>query len=161
MSDASGSSAEHAYRATQIIHRYTVYAAGATALWPTPLWPVSSPAVTALQLQLLSALAAHYNVPFSRAKFTPLVASLGGGVLSYGIGQMPWSIAVKAWLLTVPVIGVPLRFASGPIVLAAYTYALGRAFASHLAQGRDADSFDMREVRTEALRLWKESPSST
>src|SRR4051812_19106143 len=96
--------AEHAYRATQIVHRHVVYAAGATALWPTPLWAISAPAVTAMQLRMLSQLAQHYDASFSPATLTPIVASVGGGLLSYGIARLPWSMAAKAWLLAVPVI---------------------------------------------------------
>jgi uncharacterized protein (DUF697 family) len=149
---AARRSAVHAYRATQIIHRHVAYAAGATALWPTELWPVSAPAVTTLQLRMLSKLAEHYDAQFSPATLAPIVASLSGGLLSYGLGRLPWSVAAKAWLLAVPVIGLPLRFATGPVALGGYTYALGRAFAAHLAAGGATDTFNVSDFRMGMLR---------
>lgn len=144
--------AQRSYEAAQIVNRHALYVAGATAGWQTLLWALSSPAVTVLQLKMLAALAEHYRVPFSPATAKPVLASLTGGVLSYMISRMPILMAVKAWLLTIPAVGVPLRFASGPALLAAYTYVLGHAFMQHFEAGGDVVDFDLRTLKAEALR---------
>jgi uncharacterized protein (DUF697 family) len=143
---------ERSYEAMLIVHRYALYVAAATAVWQTPLWALSSPTVTVLQLKMLGALAEHYGAPFSPAAAKPVLASLAGGVLSYVISRLPALMAVKAWLLTIPAIGVPLRFASGPGLLAAYTWVLGRAFLRHFEAGGGVTDFDVRAFQTEALR---------
>jgi hypothetical protein len=151
----SPSPAQRSYAAKQIVHRHALYVAAATAGWQTPLWAVSSPAVTVLQMKMLGALAEHYDVPFSQASAKPVLASLAGGALSYVISRLPLLMAVKAWLLTIPAIGIPLRFATGPALLAAYTVLLGGAFARHFEAGGDLTNFDVSRFNVEALRALK------
>ena len=146
------SSAQRSHEATQIVHRYAVYVGAATAGWNTAFWPVSSPLVTALQLKMLRSLAEHYGIAFSPASAKPLIASLAGGAMSYVISRMPILMAVKTWMVAIPVIGVPLRFATGPILLAAYTTVVGKAFARHFEAGGSVTDFDVRRFKVEALR---------
>ena len=68
------------------------------------------------------------------------------------MSRLPVLMAVKAWLLTIPAIGVPLRFATGPALLAAYTYVVGRAFARHFEAGGDLTDFDISRFKAETLR---------
>lgn len=86
-------------------------------------------------MRMLSALAEHYGIPFTPASVKPALASIAGGALSYAVSGTPVLIFMKAWLLTIPAIGIPLRFATGPALLATYTYFLGRAFAEHFEAG--------------------------
>lgn len=146
------SPAQRSYKARQIVHRHALYVAAATAGWHTSMWALSSPAVTVLQLKMLAALAEHYSVPFSQASAKPVLASLAGGALSYIVSRLPLLMAVKAWLLTIPAVGIPLRFATGPALLATYTYVLGSAFGRHFEAGGDLTDFDVSRFKTETLR---------
>jgi uncharacterized protein (DUF697 family) len=147
------SQAERHFTAMQIVNRHVIYVVGATAAWQSPLWALSSPAVTVLQLKMLGALANHYDVAFSQTSAKPVLASIAGGFLNYAISRLPLFMAVKAWMLTVPVIGLPLRFATGPTLLGAYTYVLGLAFTNHFEAGGDLTDFNVEAFNREALRL--------
>lgn len=141
------------YEAMRVVRRHALYVAAASAAWQTPCWALSSPVVTVLQLKMLAALAGHYHVPFSSAKIKPVLASLAGGFLNYTVSRLPLFTVAKAWLTVVPVIGIPLRVASGPAILAGYTYVLGRAVTRHLEAGGNLDDVDLASFRNEALRL--------
>jgi hypothetical protein len=51
------------------------------------------------------------------------------------------------------VVGVPLRFGVGPLAVAAYTYALGRAFVSHYERGGSYHDFTAAVFRAEVRRM--------
>jgi hypothetical protein len=146
----------------QIVNRHAVYVAGATAGWQTALWALSSPAVTAVQLKMLSDLSHHYEIEFAQDIAKPLVLSLAGGVLSYAISRLPLLMIMKALLLAVPVVGVPLRFASGPAIMAVYTYFLGKAFVQHYESGGNLADFNRAAFIAEtrkALGLGRPAPA--
>lgn len=138
-------------RAMDVVSRYAVLCAVATRI---PLWWANSPSITALQLKMLSEISHIYGVDLVQDLARPLLASLAGGGLNLVISQNPLSVAAKAWVVTIPVVGIPLRFATGPAVLAAYTYVLGRAFIRHYEEGGTYHDFTTAKFRAEARELW-------
>jgi uncharacterized protein (DUF697 family) len=137
---------EAAPRSTQalaIVRHYTILCA--ESMW-IPFWWASSPSIAALQLKMLEEVSRVYGVEVSRDRTRALVASLGGGGLSLIISQHPVSLGVKAWVLGIPIVGIPLRFGTGPAIMAVYTWLLGRAFVTHHESGGTYLDFRMRQI---------------
>lgn len=117
-----------------------------------PWWWAASPSITGLQLKMLAEISDLYGIEFSQHKTKPILASLTGGGLSFTIGQHPYALAFKGWLLSIPVVGIPLRFGTGPAIMAAYTWLLGHAFMSHYESGGTYESFRPSVVGDELVR---------
>jgi uncharacterized protein (DUF697 family) len=146
--------------AMDIVARDTLLCAVASRV---PYWWANSPSVTALQLKMLSEISRLYDVEFAQDLARPLVASIAGGGLNLILSQNPVSVALKTWIVTVPVVGILLRFGTGPAVVGAYTYVLGRAFVRHYEAGGSYHDFTSRQFREEAsiiLRLAQPPPST-
>jgi len=47
------------------------------------------------------------------------------------------------------VVGIPLRFGTGPAIMATYTYLLGKAFAKHYETGGSYLDFHAGQLREE------------
>ena len=103
--------------------------------------------MTGLQLKMLAEISAVYGVAFQQDLTRPMVASLAGGGLSLLLSQNPLSMALKMWVVTIPVIGIPLRFGTGPAIIGAYCYMLGRTFVDHHEAGGTYHDFDAAKLR--------------
>ena len=132
-----------AERALAIVRHYTILCA--EAMW-IPFWWASSTSISALQLKMLEEVSQVYGVEIAPDRTKALIASLGGGGLSLVISQHPVSVAVKAWVLAIPIIGIPLRFGTGPAIMAGYTWLLGQAFIAHYESGGTYLDFTLRQV---------------
>ena len=130
-------------RALEIVRHYTILCA--EAMW-IPFWWAGSPAITALQMNMLREVSQVYGVDVAPDRTRAIVASVGGGGLSLLISKHPLSIVAKAWVLSIPVLGIPLRFGTGPAIMAAYTWWLGRAFVTHYETGGTYLDFRMRQL---------------
>jgi uncharacterized protein (DUF697 family) len=135
-----------ATRALAIVRHYTILCA--ESMW-IPFWWAGSPTIAALQLKMLEDVSRVYGVEVSRDRAKALVASLGGGGLSLIISTHPLSVAVKAWVLAIPIIGIPLRFGTGPAIMAVYTWLLGRSFITHHESGGSYLDFRMGQLGNE------------
>jgi uncharacterized protein (DUF697 family) len=135
-----------AAKALAIVRHYMILCA--EAMW-IPFWWAGSPAITALQMTMLEEISKVYDVEITRDKTKALIASLGGGGLSLVITQHPISMALKAWVLAIPIIGIPLRLGTGPAIMAGYTWLLGQAFIAHYESGGTYLDFKMRQVGTQ------------
>jgi uncharacterized protein (DUF697 family) len=142
-------------RAMDSVARYTLLAAVSTRI---PYWWATSPSVTALQLKMMADVSEVYGVEFEQDLARPIAASVAGGVLNLVLSQNPITVALKAWVVTVPVVGIPLRFAAGPAAVACYTYVLGRAFVRHYEAGGSYHDFTAEMVRAELSRLLRLGP---
>jgi uncharacterized protein (DUF697 family) len=131
-------------RAMDRVAVYTLLCAVATRI---PLWWASSPGVTGLQLRMLEEISSLYGVEFRKDLARPMIASLAGGGLSLLISQNPLAMALKTWVVTIPVIGIPLRFGTGPAIIGAYCYVLGRTFVDHHEAGGTYHDFDPAKLR--------------
>ena len=132
-----------AAQAMAIVRHHTILCA--ESMW-IPWWWASSPSITVLQLKMLTEVSRVYGIDVDPDRAKAIVASLGGGFLSLVIAQPPLSIAAKAWGLASPVVGIPLRFGTGPAIRAAYTWFLGRAFVDHHEAGGTYHDFRMTQV---------------
>lgn len=110
------------------IMRKRIYASLALGLAPVPLLDLVG--LTAIQIELVHALAKKYEVPFKKNVAKTLISSLVGGVLPVGVAPLFASL-IKA----VPVIGLTTGAASMCILGGASTYAVGKIFARHFAAG--------------------------
>jgi uncharacterized protein (DUF697 family) len=110
------------------IIRHHVYASMALGLAPIPL--VDLVGLTAVQIDLVRALAKKYQVPFKKNMAKTLVAALIGGVLP--VGAVPLFASLVKFI---PVIGLMTGAVSMSLLGGASTYALGRVFSAHFASG--------------------------
>ncbi len=125
--------ADREKQAESLVDRYAKYAAAA-GLVPMPILDVA--AVVGVQVAMLSALAKHYEVPFSRDRGRTLVTTLLGGA-------MPSLAAHQVLKVVGPVVGI--------ISLAGFamasTYAVGRIFVAHFETGGTLLDVDVEQAR--------------
>jgi uncharacterized protein (DUF697 family) len=127
-------------RAGQIVDRHAAYAAAAS-LVPIPWLDIA--AISAIQLAMVRALAAHYQVPFARERGKVVVSALLGGVLPVASGPG----VVTFMLKRVPVVGTMFALATAPALAGGVTYAVGQAFTSHFESGGTLDDVDVKRWR--------------
>jgi len=132
MTDANPKTAQ----AGQTIKKHAL-AAAAAGLLPLP-W-VGLAALAALQLNLLRSLAQVYGVEFSSQIGKSAIGALVGSDLSVGLSA---SLA-KA----LPGPGWAVGAASGALLGAASTYALGKVFVQHFESGNTFLTFDPAKVK--------------
>jgi uncharacterized protein (DUF697 family) len=126
--------------ARQIVERYAMFAAAA-GLVPLPF--VDTAAITGVQIAMVSALADHYNITFSRERGKTLIASLAGGVApSFSSGHV-----AKFLIKRVPIAGTLFSAATEPALASAATYAIGRLFITHFASGGTLETLDANASR--------------
>lgn len=138
-----------------VVLHHTILAAGASII---PIWWASSPSITGLQLRMLSQLSRIYGAEFADDFAKPLLASLGGGFLSLLISQNRWSLALKGVVVAIPVVGIPLRFGTGPTIMACYTYVLGKSFIRHYESGGTYLDFHVGKLREELYDVFGFGP---
>lgn len=123
-------------RAEQIVQDHTALAAGG-GLIPVPGLDLA--AIGGLQLRLLSALATHYQVAFTRSQAQLIVTSL--------LGSLGTTIVVGAVLISfakaLPVFGSLLGAASLPLAGSAVTRAIGNLAIEHFEAGGTMENFDL------------------
>ncbi len=107
--------------AQALVERYARYSAAA-GLVPVPA--VDLAAIAGVQVSMLSALAGHYNVPFSRERGKSLVAALVGGLMPSLAGYQMLKIVGPL----AGIIGI-----SGFAMTS--TWAVGRVFIAHFEAG--------------------------
>ena len=127
-----------------VVVKYTVLCAVASRV---PAWWANSASVTGLQLKMLAELASVYDVEFRQDLARPMIGSLAGGGLSFIVSQNPIAMALKLWIVTIPIVGIPLRFATGPAIIGGYCYMLGRAFVDHYEAGGTYHDFNPAKFR--------------
>ena len=137
---------EHVRRdAVEAVGRYALLAAS-TPLIPVPV--VDSLTMGGVQVAMIEELSRHYGQDFSKNIAQTALGAGGGGLLSFFISQSGPAMALKTLVLTIPVIGPLLRFGTGPLILASYTYVLGMAFIHHYETGGKFVDFDQKKFRT-------------
>ena len=128
-----------AAQAEQTIKHHMLAAAG-IGLVPLP-W-VELAALAGLQLNLLRSLAGIYGVEFSSQIGKSAIGALVGSDLSVslstGLGMLAKSL---------PGIGWAVGAASGALLGAASTYALGKVFVQHFESGNTFLTFDPDKVK--------------
>lgn len=124
--------AGRAASAQKIIRRRTLYAAGA-GLIPLPV--VDAAAIIGIQLLMIRDLSRVYETPFRETRVRALITTLVGDVATVSVTKL------------LPGFGSVLSGLTASVAGAASTYALGRVFSQHFAQGGTLLSFDPEASR--------------
>ena len=141
---------EQTTRAYEIVGRYWKWAAAA-GLIPVPLIDIA--AVAGLQLKMISELAEHYQVPFSRDRAKSIVAALTAAATPPILAGTLFGLLGPAFKL-VPGVGTVIGVITTPLLNAASTLALGRIFVQHFESGGtllDMNPDELREHYRKAL----------
>lgn len=133
----------------QIIRRHAMYA-GAGGLIPVPLVEVLFSGT--VQLRMISQLCDTYEVRFSENAIKASIAALVGSVLP--VSSLGYS--VLSFTRAVPVVGPVLGLATIPAMAAAATWAVGRVFAWHFANGGTLEDFDAEGAKEDFKREFEE-----
>lgn len=112
--------ADRAAAAQKIIKRRTLYAAGA-GLLPVPV--ADAAAIVAIQLVMIRDLSRVYGQSFRASRVRAIITTLAGDVATLSVTKL------------LPGFGSVLSGLTGSVAGAASTYALGRVFSQHYAQG--------------------------
>ena len=135
----SGAVAEQAPKmftqSADIVRYYAKWAAG-VGIVPLPL--VDMAAVLAVQMTMISKLAAFYGIPYAEQRTKATIASLIGGFNSgyFGAGALKW--IPSFWFVSLVVM---------PTINAATTYAVGKVFIQHFESGGTFLDFEPARVR--------------
>jgi len=121
--------------------RHHVYVSLGIGLIPIPF--VDFIGVTGAQFNMMRKLALIYNIPFSKDMVKNLIGALIGGAFPASIGPRIASSVSK----TVPGVGQALGAVSASVVSGACTYAVGKVFSRHFAEGGTLLSFDPEPAR--------------
>lgn len=102
-----------------------------------PIFILDIIGITAIQVDMVKQLAAHYDKPYSQQKGKAIVTSLTGSI----VARIP-GYSVRAAFKSIPVVGWILGGLSLSAFAAASTYAVGQVFKEHLAQGGTLNNLD-------------------
>jgi len=130
--------------------RRHVYAALGIGLIPIPFLDFAG--VTGVQLNLLRKLAQIYNIPFSENLLKNVIGAIIGGAFPASAGPLVASSIAK----TVPAIGHILGAAGSAGVSGACTYAIGKVFSRHFAEGGTFLTFDPEKARQFYEEMFRE-----
>ena len=123
------------------IIRKRVYGAIGIGFVPVPL--VDFLGLTALQIELIHALAKAHGVEFKKERVKSIISSLCGSLLTTA------SVPLAASLFkSIPVIGITAGAATISIMGGASTYALGWVFDRHFRKGGNLIDFNAEEAKT-------------
>ena len=123
------------------IIRKRVYGAIGIGFIPVPL--VDFLGLTALQIEMIHALAKAHGVEFKKERVKSIISSLCGGLLTTA------SVPLAASLFkSIPVIGITAGAATISIMGGSTTYALGWVFDRHFRKGGCLIDFDAEEAKT-------------
>jgi uncharacterized protein (DUF697 family) len=141
--DASAPATPQDLAATDLVNRYTAWAAAAGVI-PVPIVDVL--AIGGLQLKMLRDLAAVYGVEFSENRGKSIVAALVGALAPASAAPAA-ALGVTSALKFIPVVGSVLASVSMPALSAAATYAIGKVFIRHFASGGTLLDFNPQDYR--------------
>jgi uncharacterized protein (DUF697 family) len=127
-------------QAHKIIRRDVLWALGAGAV-PIPIVDIA--AVTAVEIKLLRELSAVYEVKFSEGIAKKIAYSLLSSIGAVGIGSVVGGSLAKL----IPVVGSALGFVAVPIIVAAFTHALGQVLVMHFEAGGTLLDFNPDAMR--------------
>ena len=123
-----------------VIKRHAVYGL-ASGVIPIPL--VDLTAASTVQMRMIAQLAELYDIPFSQQVAKSTASSLLASVVPLtGVGAASFSL-----MRSVPVAGPLLGLATLPALYGAITYALGRTFSWHFAQGGTFETINPKAFR--------------
>jgi uncharacterized protein (DUF697 family) len=125
----------------EAVIRKRVYATMAVGLAPIPLLDLAG--ISAIQVEMIRALANKYGVPFRADAVKTIISSLVGGVMPVAFAPV-----VASLMKFIPIIGWTASGVSLSLIAGATTYALGNVFARHFESGGVLLDFDVNKVRS-------------
>ena len=108
--------------------------------------------VTGIQLNLMRKLSELYSVPFSKDIVKNIIGALIGGSFPASAGPLIISSVSK----TIPVLGHTVGAVCAATVFGASTYAVGKVFARHFAEGGTFLTFDPEKAKAFYEEMFKE-----
>jgi len=130
---------------THTIRRHAMYAA-AGGLIPVPLLEIVTSGT--IQIRLVSKLCDIYGVSFSENAVKAALGTMIASILPAGA----LGVSVFAMVRAVPVVGPLLSLATLPALAGAATWAVGRIFAWHFANGGTLENFDAESNKDDFKR---------
>ena len=130
--------------------RYHVYMSLGVGLVPIPF--IDFIGVAGIQLRLLKKLAKIHDTPFSKDMVKNILGVLGGGAFSASLSPL----IAASFSKTIPGIGQSLGAVGAASLSGASTYAVGKVFSRHFAEGGTFLSFDPEEAREFYKEMLKE-----
>lgn len=135
--------------AHDLVNHHAAYAA-VGGLIPVPLVEVIASGT--IQLRMIAKLCDLYGLPFSEQAVKASIATLVGTLAPVGVlGRTTFSL-----FRSVPVVGSLLGMVTLPVLAGAVTWALGRVFAWHFAQGGTLENFDASAKKEQFKREFQE-----
>lgn len=120
-----------------IISTHVIFAMTAGAI-PVPVADLV--AVSAIQYDMIKQIAEFYKINYDANKGKTLASSIAGATVSR-IGA--------SFIKAIPGVGTFLGIGSQVIMAGATTYALGKLFDSHFAEGNSLDNINLDSVKEE------------
>ena len=130
--------------------RYHVYMSLGIGLVPIPF--IDFVGVAGIQLTLLKKLAKIYDTSFSKDMVKNIIGVLVGGAFPASLSPL----VAASFAKTIPGIGQSLGAVGGASVSGASTYAVGKVFSRHFAEGGTFLSFDPDEARDFYEEMFRE-----
>ncbi|CAK8714546.1 MAG: DUF697 domain-containing protein [Candidatus Electrothrix sp. AW2] len=130
--------------------RQHVYMSLGVGLFPLPF--IDFIGVSGIQLNLMRKLSELYDVPFSKDMVKNIIGALIGGAFPASAGSRILASFSKA----VPGVGQTLGALGSATVSGASTYAVGKVFARHFAEGGTFLSFDPEKAKAFYEEMFKE-----
>jgi len=127
-----------------------VYAAMGSGLLPVPL--ADFLLILGIQLHLLRRISSLYYLPFSKYRVKNLLGALMGGAFSSSCGVRLGAGIAKI----IPIIGQTAAVVTVSASAGASTYAVGKVFNRHFAQGGTFLSFDPKEAAAFYQKMFTE-----
>ncbi len=147
-------------QAAGVIRRYAYWSGGAGVI---PLPMVDLVLIGGVQVKMLYELAKVYGIPFSETRAKALIGSLVGTTVPYGVAAMAMG-GITSALKAIPVVGTLATLTVGPALGFASTYAVGKVFNKHFAEGGDLNSFvpeAARDLYKKEFNSARKSPPAT
>lgn len=136
--------AERRRQAEELVQRHMLYSMGA-GLIPVPGVDVATG--FGVQVLMLKRLSELYNVTFRDNLARTVIASLmatGGAAAGFAVAG--------SVIKSIPLIGTVVGVLGMPIMLGAYTFAVGKVFIAHFEEGGTLLNFDIKDYR----KYWDE-----
>lgn len=127
--------------ADKMIRNCSLASVGA-GLFPIPI--VDLAALGGVQVYLVRELCRIYEIPFEKKRVRGILSAIAGGAAP--IVAAPAAVALVKFI---PGIGSLAAAAAMPGLSAASTYAFGRIFQRHFAEGGDLDDVNVEEMSAE------------
>lgn len=138
---------DKARKIDEIIRKH-VYGAVGVGLVPVPLLDVAG--FMGVQLNMIRRMCEVYNLPFSEKVCRKVITTLVGGITPVALTPIAFSL-----LKVVPVVGYTASAASLAALGGGATYAVGRIYAKHFANGGTTGNLEPSSVKEDFKKAYE------